>query len=91
MQYGGMQANTTLMSNIPRYASTVGKTPWFNSTAAAATPPPTEQGPGDPLASAYDTFSAACMYFGVELIDAIGDLACPSVCAPSDHWYMFQA
>ena len=51
--------------------------PHGTSHAAVAVPPPTEQGPGDPLASAYDQFSATCLYFGIELIDAIGDPELP--------------
>ena len=68
-----MEFNTTLASYTPRYVTagnSFGEDPlrgsWY--TASRATGVITK--PGDRPLSAFDTFSATCLYFGAELIDA---------------------
>lgn len=75
-----MEANTTLMSFSPRWATSLGSTAedpsnsWLNTTAAIIQPPAEAIGtPVAPQKSPLQIFSATCLYFGVELIDALGE------------------
>jgi hypothetical protein len=80
-QFGGMRFNTTLASYTPRYATasqSVATDPlhgsWYNASQAVSvvTEPSTNRADPSANKTAFDTFSATCLYFGVELIDALG-------------------
>jgi sialate O-acetylesterase len=74
-QFGGMSMNTTLAAYTPQYVTlsqSVATEPfrgsWYNASSAVTVV--TE--PSSKNMTAFDTFSATCLYFGVELIDALG-------------------
>jgi hypothetical protein len=80
-QFGGMSMNTTLASYSPRYVTasqSVATDPLHGSwyTAEQSTSVVMSK-TSDFNMTAFDTFSATCLYFGLELIDALGDRAPP--------------
>ena len=84
-RFGAMSMNTTLASLQPRYATALqsfASDPllgsWYNasqSTRANLTHSSRASNPGP--VSVFDTFSATCLYFGLELVDALGSAAPP--------------
>lgn len=75
-QFGGMSMNATLAAYTPQYATatqSVATEPlrgsWYNASTAVTVV--TEPSSARNM-TAFDTFSATCLYFGVELIDALG-------------------
>jgi sialate O-acetylesterase len=76
-QFGGMSMNTTLAAYTPQYVTarqSVASEPlrgsWYNASSAVVAV--TEQTSANNM-TAFDMFSATCLYFGVELIDALGN------------------
>ena len=80
-QFGGMAMNTTLASYSPRYVTasqSVATDPlhgsWYTAEQSTSV---VMSNTSDKVMTAFDTFSATCLYFGLELIDALGDSAPP--------------
>lgn len=78
-QFGGMGMNDTLASYSPNYVSTAQsftddplRGSWYNASEATRTV--TTQGRNNAHnRTVFDDFSATCLYFGLELVDALGE------------------
>eukprot|EP01043_Picozoa_sp_COSAG02_P036878 COSAG02_NODE_2732_length_8141_cov_41.736011_7_plen_841_part_00 len=79
-EYGGMGYNCSLASWTPTWVTSqnsVSEAPlfkWYGSAEAAVVP---YQQRAEGMMSAMQHFSATCLYFGVELLDALGPNAPP--------------
>ena len=76
--YGGMSVSPSFHADTPKYATTDGTAPWYNLSYASSLPQPSKG--GHVKLNPMNTFSATCLYFGVELTDrmrATGDSEVP--------------
>ena len=87
-RYGAMQFDPDIAALGPRYVTDVGSVSedplqsWYNASAATTTVTG-QNAHGDQ--TAFTSFSATCLYFGVELLDALGKIVILSrfACCPS--------
>jgi hypothetical protein len=82
-QFGGMEMNNTLASNEPNFVSTAQsfsddplRGSWYNASESTRIDITQERTAAHNM-TVFDTFSATCLYFGLELVDALGEGAPP--------------
>ena len=69
MKYGDMSVGDNFRSYHPKWCTVDGRSQWWNLTAAANEPEPTQGHKQEVVLNSFHTFSATCLYFGVALSD----------------------